>query len=206
VTNGGAMSAGTEIAPESIVLDYGVKLVRKSDSWLMRAIGFVLRPIVPAFMTRFWTTIGETNYTPTVYDDNSDWGTPTWQARHADVIDHERVHIMQKRRFTMPLFVLMYLGPSAFLAPATLILAIMSVWLPTGIASLVGLVASVVLAPLSIGLAWGRWRIEREAYLVNIRTSRNQSITIRWVANTLHENYLMTWPRKWAIRWLTKNT
>lgn len=40
------------------------KVVLKKDSWLMRAIGFILKPFNKTFMTHFVTTIGSTVYVP----------------------------------------------------------------------------------------------------------------------------------------------
>ena len=57
---------------------------------------------------------------------------------------------------------------------------------------------SYVLFPLPIGLAWFRWRFEREAYLVNMRAGRSVAHCVEalW-------QYGWPWPRAWMHRWFT---
>jgi hypothetical protein len=101
-------------------------LIDKRSSLLQRAIGRALQVVTlggqSAYGTRYVTTIGQRIYLPS-----------EWSERDADdryvTMRHERVHLRQFRRFTLPLMALAYL----FL-------------------------------PLPLGLAWCRYRLEREAY------------------------------------------
>jgi hypothetical protein len=104
----------------------GLLLIDKSSSLLQRAIGRALTLITlggqSSYGTRYVTTIGERIYLPS-----------GWAARHADdryvTMRHERVHLRQFRRYTLPFMAIAYL-----------------------------------LLPLPLGLAWFRYRLEREAY------------------------------------------
>ena len=61
-----------------------VKIVNKGDSKLMKIFAILLRPISPAFMTDFYTTVGETIYIPEGV-----------KVPPAQVVIHEFVHIKQ---------------------------------------------------------------------------------------------------------------
>lgn len=145
-----------------------MKIAKKSESKLMRFLAFILKPITPDFMRDFWTTwpFNETIYVPTKYDFDPDWGMPTWEKRHREVLEHESVHIEQAKRWTVPIFALMYL-----------------------------------VFPMPILFAWGRWRIERDAYLTQLRASTDKAATIEWIVDTLWHSYAWTWPRAWMRRW-----
>lgn len=82
------------------------EIVPKSESRLMRAIDVILRIItfgqMKAFMTGFITTLGTTVYVHGPWTDSSD-------NSKAIVLRHERVHMRQARRYTRPLFSLLYL-------------------------------------------------------------------------------------------------
>lgn len=71
----------------------------KSDSWLMKLLGFFL----PAgFMVSYMTTVRYTMYTPSNWD--------TWSAGTAcALLQHERVHMRQSRSLTYPLYAFLYL-------------------------------------------------------------------------------------------------
>ena len=177
-----------------------MKLQRKSESRLMKLIAKL--PFVPkTFMSHFWTTIGETVYVPTRCDDDPDWGTAEWCQRKHRIIDHELVHVSQFRKFGMFLMACMYLGPSVCPGLPLLVLsAAVGLW--WGWAPFfcqLGLI--VVLLPLSIGLAYGRWWIERSAYLLYCKTDGD----VEWIADSLWKNYAWTWPRPWARAWLSRH-
>lgn len=187
-----------------------VVLRKKSNSWLMRLAGWFLRPFTPAFMDRFWTTRGHIIYTPTRYDADENWGTDSWKTTHATVLRHEVIHILQHERWGALIMFLLYSGPSPlvlFLGAWQIIgvqVADWSWWVPGSF-----WLAAVVLAPLSLGFAWGRWRVEREAYLTNIRARtdpKERAEVIEWIVNSLWKNYLWTWPRSWMRAWFEENT
>lgn len=163
-----------------------MKYIKKSESKLMRLLSWVLKPIAPTFMDRFWTTLGNRIYVPSLYDFEPDWGTVDWEIRHGDIVKHEQVHVEQFKRVGFPIMALAYVGPAPFLLPL--------VWIHWSVALAAGL-----LAPLTFGLAYGRWRIERTAYLENIKAGA----PIDWVVETLWKNYGWCWPRSWMRRWFS---
>ena len=79
----------------------GFKVVRKADSGFMKLLAWLLF-FVRGFMTDFGTTIGQTMWTP------SEWDTWT-DAAKAQILRHERIHLRQQKRLTMPLYVILYL-------------------------------------------------------------------------------------------------
>lgn len=163
-----------------------MELKKKSESRLMEVIDCL--PFVPnTFMRDFWTTIGNTIYVPTRHDHDAGWGTNVWRMRHSPTITHELVHVAQFKKWTLPLMALGYIGPTPFLLPF--------VWTHWSI-----LVLALVLAPLSCGLAYFRWRIERAAYLVNVRLG----MSTESVADTLWHNYFFCWPKKLVVKSLTE--
>lgn len=59
--------------------------------------------------------------------------------------------------------------------------------------------------PLPIGLAWFRWRMEREAYLVNIAAAPNRLRTIECIVKKLGSaEYGWCWPKPWMRRWFLR--
>lgn len=175
------------------------RYVSKSDSKLMQLVSKI--PGVPSqFMTHFWTTIGHTVYVPSALDFEPDWGTYTWYARHARTIEHEYIHVAQYERWTFPLFALLYIGPFVplmLLLPASIAYAVATLsWLGL----LVHILAAALSLPLTFGLAWGRWRLEREAYMVQLRSDPSEEMAV-WIADTLWNDYGFAWPKSWARKW-----
>lgn len=82
------------------------KIQYKRSSRLMRVIGFLLKVIsfgkIRSFFTDYVTTIGANVYVP---DGWKDMGTDT----KCIILRHERVHMRQCRRLTLPLFAILYL-------------------------------------------------------------------------------------------------
>lgn len=82
------------------------KVVKKYDSGFMRLIDFLLRVVtigrMTTFMTDFITTIGWTMYVPTSWVRHTD-------ASKCIVLLHERVHLRQQKKYTRPLFAILYL-------------------------------------------------------------------------------------------------
>ena len=110
------------------------RVVKKEHSRFAKAIDVALKILTfggqREFMTRYYTVIGDTLYVPEGFDD-------------IDPIDvvvtlrHERIHLRQRRRYTMVPFAILYL-----------------------------------LLPFPLGLAYGRARIEWEAYTETLRAVR----------------------------------
>jgi len=82
------------------------KIVKKTESSLMKAIAAFLRLItfgkMNSFMDKFITTLGQTVYVPSSWDANS-------PATNAITIRHERVHMRQSRDHGSVKFSLLYL-------------------------------------------------------------------------------------------------
>lgn len=191
-----------------------VELRKKSESWLMRAIALLLRllPGAPSdFMSGWWTTLGTTVYVPTAHDTDPLWGTERWRRSFQRVLSHEAVHAAQFERWGWTGMALGYLGPSVVLGlPALLVCGVVwaatGSWMPFAVAG--GL--SLALLPLSVGLAWGRWRIEREAYAAEFRFFhdpdrrdwvRRVGRRIGRASDHLWRSYVFTWPPAWMEEW-----
>ena len=84
--------------------NFNIKL--KSEVWWMRALGTFLKIVTfgsqKTFMTSYITTIGHTIYVPDGWDD---WD----EDNRIEVLRHERVHMDQADRYTLPLFALLYI-------------------------------------------------------------------------------------------------
>lgn len=82
------------------------KIVPKSESFLMKAINVFLVAItfgrMKTFMNGFITTVGNTVYVTPSWDKQTD-------ASRVITLRHERVHMRQARRYTRPVFSLLYL-------------------------------------------------------------------------------------------------
>lgn len=82
------------------------KLVPKADSTFMKVLNVCLLIItfgqMKAFMTRFTTTIGDTVYTNTAWDERS-------EVSKIITLRHERIHMRQKKRYTAFGFSFLYL-------------------------------------------------------------------------------------------------
>jgi hypothetical protein len=63
---------------------------------------------------------------------------------------------------------------------------------------------SYLLLPLPFGLAWFRFRWEREAYLVQIERAEDRAREIERVVNALWYGYGFPWPRAWMRRWFER--
>jgi hypothetical protein len=64
--------------------------------------------------------------------------------------------------------------------------------------------ATYLLLPLPFGLAWFRWRWEREAYLVQISSAPDCAREIERVVEALWSGYGWPWPRAWMRRWFER--
>lgn len=64
---------------------------------------------------------------------------------------------------------------------------------------------SYILLPLPFGLAWFRFRWEREAYLIQIERAADRDREIERVVNALWYGYGRPWPRALMRSWFRKN-
>lgn len=148
-------------------------IVAKRGSVLSRAIDIALRIVTLGgqrhFMTRYHTVIGDTLYVPDAWPSMTD-------VDRVILLRHERVHLRQRRRWTLPGMALLYLLPI-----------------------------------LPLGLAWGRARIEWEAYeetlrataeLRGIEAARSPELRREIVARFVGPDYGWMWPFPRAVeRW-----
>lgn len=177
-------------------------VIPKDKSKLHRVIAAL--PFIPqTYMTSYWTTIGSTVAVPARRADVDDFGAKSWAVRNILTMRHEARHVRSFRRLTAPVFVTRYLGPSVTLGlPALVVCLILGLcglgWLPL----LVAAVATVVLAPLTGGLAIGRaieeWDAFEEAVRLNGRSYAER------VADMLWRDYFFTVPRSWTMRHFAK--
>lgn len=149
------------------------RIIPKCHSPLSRSIDVALRCLTLGgqrrYMTHFHTVIGDTLYVPSCWED-----TPPLDK--IITLRHERVHLRQRRRYTMAGMTLLYLT-----------------W------------------PLPLGLAYGRARIEWEAYTETLRAThelkgaaaaRSAGLRQHIVSQFLGPNYGWMWPfRAQVERW-----
>jgi hypothetical protein len=175
----------------------GYKVVRKSQSRLMKFLGKILF-FTPNFMTRFTTTCGNVVYvTDDLWKDNSAWALST--------LAHEARHVYDKRRFGMILFGFAYLLPQ-ILAPLAL-LSLLAIWFSN--AWLWSLTALAFLAPVP---ALFRMRIERQGYLMSLCVvwwTFGEEMAHSQIPHCLKQftgpAYYFMWPfKKHMIRWFEK--
>ena len=58
-----------------------------------------------------------------------------------------------------------------------------------------------VFFPLPVFFSYYRWKFEREAYLVEIKSKKD----IDFVVDLLHDAYVMPWPKSLMKKWFEKN-
>lgn len=84
------------------------KIINKTDSFFMKVLSVLLLIVTGGkqnmFMSAFVTTIGYTVYVPDGWLSGPD-------ASRVSVLRHERVHMRQRRKYSMPLFTFLYLVP-----------------------------------------------------------------------------------------------
>jgi hypothetical protein len=109
------------------------RIVSKARSPLSLVIDIALKLVTLGgqrhYLTRYHTVIGDTLYVPDA------WTAMTDEAR-VILLRHERIHLIQRRRYGFPLFAFLYLVPF-----------------------------------LPLGLAYGRARLEWEAYRETLRAT-----------------------------------
>jgi hypothetical protein len=175
------------------------KLVRKDDYWVFRWMGHLLAVlrIMPydTFMTGFWTTFRNVvGYRTTLTRS---------QAEVSHVAIHEAIHVWRWEKWGLLVYATAYIGPSITIMLPLLLLSV--VLAASHVVSWLFVLACAIwlvgLLPLSAGLAYGRWFIEREAYLVQLFFATSRAKEIERIVESLWKNYAWTWPRKWMRRW-----
>jgi hypothetical protein len=152
----------------------GVRLRRKRDHSLHRAIDWALRVVtfgrMRTYLTEYVTTLGATIFLPDGWERIS-------AGRRWEILEHELVHVEQFGRYG---------------------------W--------VGMSVLYLLVPLPMGLAWGRARLEWEAYRVTLRciaahegieAVRSPALTAEIVRRFTGPDYGYMWPFPLVItRWI----
>jgi hypothetical protein len=95
-----------------------LKVLFKDESRLQKAVGYVLQPFTPEYMTDYTTTIGSTVYFPSkaFYEGRPD--------RSIITLSHEFVHVMDHQRDV--LFKLKYLFPQVLVVVPVVVYAILA--------------------------------------------------------------------------------
>ncbi len=161
-----------------------VKLVKKSNSALMRFLGKLMF-FNKKFMTRFYTTLGNTIYVPDDFWDDDD-------AHTVSVFAHECKHIYDKRRLRV-IYEFIYICPQ-ILASLSL-LALFAIWFSNW--WLMALVSLVFAAPIP---SPGRAYIEKRGYLMSLAClywlwGSVDKALYPWVAKQFTgANYYWMWP------------
>jgi hypothetical protein len=149
------------------------RVVKKAESRLCAAIDVALKIVTfgrqRSFLSVYYTVIGDTLYVPAGWDDVD-------PVNAVITLRHERIHLRQRRRWTLPGMAFLYLVP---------------------------------LFPL--GLAYGRARIEWEAYEETLRATwelrgaaaaRSPSLRAHVVERFVGPDYGWMWPfRAQVERW-----
>jgi hypothetical protein len=149
------------------------RIVPKDESPLSRAIDVALKILTLGgqrqYMTHYHTVIGDTLYVPTGW-------TGTDDVDCVITLRHERVHLRQRRRYTLPGMAFLYFIPF-----------------------------------LPLGLAYGRARIEWEAYTETVRATaelkgmgaaRSPALRARIVRQFTGPAYGWMWPFRSVVeRW-----
>lgn len=149
------------------------RVIKKAESPLSKAIDVALKIITfggqRSYLSRYYTVIGDRLYVPAGWNDVD-------PIEAVITLRHERVHLRQRRRYTMPGMTVLYL-----------------------------------LLPFPLGLAYGRARIEWEAYTETLRATfelrgeaalRSPGLRDRIVSQFTGPAYGWMWPFRGAVeRW-----
>ena len=132
----------------------GFDLVRKQDKKLQKFLTKLLAIIKIDYM-KFWTTIYPKVYSGIVEPSPRKWKT----------MQHEWVHLKDTKKFTFPLFVVIYYFPQIFA-----LLAVLAFWSPWWLLCL--LLAAPLPAP---GRAW----LELRAYRRSVELGQDKEHTLK---------------------------
>jgi hypothetical protein len=169
------------------------KVYRKQSSWLMKIVGFIIKPFNPQFMVTYTTTIGSTIYVPDDFMKYED-------LHMLEIIAHETQHIIDHSKGKL-LFTLGYLFPQCLaLLSIFSIAAIWHLWMLWFLASLVFL--SPIPSPF-------RYKSELAGYRTSVVFGRfvhkypdsYMEHVYKWVVEQLSKkSYYFAWPFPDSIR------
>ncbi len=164
----------------------GFELRFKNESAWMKFLNFFAQLFNPAFMTRYTTTTGSTVYFPT------EAAFLETQAASAEILAHELVHMVERKKEGLVLNFLRYAFPQILAVLALVsIAAIWSLWF------LLALVFLLVLVPLP---APGRRDIELNGYTMTMAvdywtTGAISDSTFEFIARQFTGSaYYFMWP------------
>lgn len=86
------------------IVDFKIKL--KSQSTAQKILAFLVRWYIPTYLTHYTTVVGQSIFLP----DEGALHSPNLRFTLA----HEVVHLLDQKRLTLPLFLLLYLSPQIF--------------------------------------------------------------------------------------------
>lgn len=169
------------------------RVMRKADSWFLKAVGFIMKPFNPTFMDQYITTIGKTIYVPDSFSTYND-------LEALDVIAHETQHVLDYVG-NRPKFIISYLFPQCVAVLSLFaLLAFLNTWL------LCWLFALLFLSPIP---APGRFALEVNGYRTTILFARKvYAYTDEQMAQVYQSmmeqlagsSYYFTWPFPKNIR------
>lgn len=168
-----------------------ISVEAKNSSKLMKIIGWIFKAtkISPEFMTRYYTTIGNTIYIPeeSITSQNSE--------SLMRVIVHESIHIFDSKRFTSPLFKFLYLFPQSLS-----LFSLMSIFAFLNVKFLFFLLFLLSLAPFPAPFRyWFELRAYRTSIIFakekdNLKQEEIEPI-YKWIIDQLSTKfYYFTWP------------
>jgi hypothetical protein len=170
------------------------KILRKSDSWMMRVAAFFLKPFNPSFMGDYITTFGDIIYVPDNFLDTYD------ELEVLDVVSHETQHIIDYK--ANPVWFLLSYSFPLWLSSLSL-LALGAFWNPW---MLFWLLALGFLAPIP---SPGRYKAELNGYRTAILFARKlwkyepsqMEQLYNWITNQMTSGaYYWAWPFKDKIK------
>ncbi|MBT8219737.1 MAG: hypothetical protein KJP00_07930 [Bacteroidia bacterium] len=155
------------------------KIKFKNQSRSQRLLAFLVRWYIPNYLSHYTTVVGRSIYFP---------NAEALEKRHsAYTIAHEMVHLLDQRRLTLPLFLLLYLSPQIFAIGVLLF-----PWL-----------GYEALYFLLFGLPWpspGRVYLEGRAYALEIALYErcNEKYNVESILEIFQSSgyYYMSWKRK----------
>ena len=189
----------------------GIWVVSKTG-WFWNLLACLVKYFAPNFLTNYWTTIGPWIARPAVplpVDEDDHW-------RELAVLTHERVHCRQfawcgvmTLMACAALIAMLIDGRAAGLGVIGLMLPLVS-FRACAVIGIPLMLLVWLLLPLPMGLAYGRWCLERSAYLAGYRVRIEQGIPpgtlVAAVTRQLGARpYGWTWPARWVHHWFARH-
>ena len=86
---------------------YGVRVRLKSESNMMKFLGWISKPFNPGFMSNVYTTVGTIVYAPSKFniDKEEDFH---W---HRDILEHEKIHVDDFKKWHILFWISYWIPP-----------------------------------------------------------------------------------------------